>query len=350
MPNRSTFFHHLHPVTIPARESRFRYTFGLGGLSIFLFGVLVLTGALELFYYIPSIDAANQSVQTITFLVPYGWLVRGLHYWAAQALVVMVILHLLRVTFTGGYKQPRRFNWLLGLILLAAVLLLDFTGYALKWDSDIAWALLVGTNLLKSIPLIGPALYGTVVGGQEIGPDTVVRLYGWHIFGLALIAFCFIAWHIFRVRRDGGISSEQTRSNDVKSTESIDRPARISRNELVPREALAMLIATIILLALALFFPPAIGPQGNFVQPPAEATAPWIFIWVQQLLRWGDPFVMGVLLPIGLLVLLALVPYLIDRSPAGVARWFNREGRRAQLTVLILVVAIVGLTIVGARQ
>jgi quinol-cytochrome oxidoreductase complex cytochrome b subunit len=340
MPNRSTFFHHLHPVTIPARESRFRYTFGLGGLSVFLFVVLALTGALELFYYIPSVDTANQSVQTITYLVPYGWLIRGLHYWAAQALVVVVILHLLRVAFTGAYKKPRRFNWLLGMILLAATLLLDFSGYALKWDSDIAWALLVGTNLLKTIPLIGSALYGLVVGGQEIGADTVVRFYGWHIFGLALIAFCFIAWHIFRVRRDGGISREVTATSST----------RISRNELVQRESLAMLIATIILVALSLFFPPAIAPQGNFTQSPAEATAPWFFIWVQQLLRWGDPFVMGILLPIGLLVLLALVPYLIDRSEAGVARWFNREGRRAQVIVMIVVVVMIGLTIVGAGQ
>ena len=350
MPKRSTFFHHLHPVTIPARESRFRYTFGLGGLSVFLFVVLALTGALELFYYSPSVDAANKSVQTITFLVPYGWLIRGLHYWSAQALVVSVSLHLLRVTFTGAYKTPRRFNWLLGVILLAAVLLLDFSGYALKWDSDIVWALLVGTNLVKSIPVIGSALYGMVVGGQEIGPDTVVRFYSWHIFGLALIAFCFITWHIFRVRRDGGISSEPARSNHLPAVDALDRPARISRNKLVQREALAMLIATIVLLALTLFFPPAIGAQGNFAQPPVEATAPWFFMWVQQLLRWGDPLVMGVLVPIGLLILLALVPYVIDRSQTGVARWFNREGRCAQVLVLIVVVLLVSLTIAGVLQ
>ena len=350
MPNRSTFFHHLHPVMLPARESRFRYTFGLGGLSVFLFVVLALTGALELFYYIPSLDAANKSVQTITFFVPYGWLIRGLHYWAAQALVVIVILHLLRVTFTGSYKAPRRFNWLLGMSLLAAVLLLDFTGYALKWDSDIAWALLVGTNLLKSIPLIGSGLYGALVGGQEIGPDTVVRFYGWHIFGLALIAFCVIAWHIFRVRRDGGISHEPDRSNNLPAVEVIARPARISRNVLVQREALAMLIATIVLLALTLFFPPAIVGQVNFAQSPVEATAPWFFVWIQQLLRWGDPFVMGVLLPIGLLILLALIPYLIDRSQTGAARWFNREGRLAQVVVVLIVVLMVSLTIVGALQ
>ena len=221
MPNRPTFFHHLHPPTIPAREARFRYTFGLGGISIFLFVVLVVTGALELFYYIPSSDGANKSVQVITYLVPYGWLVRGLHYWAAQALVVSVSLHMLRVVFTGGYKRPRRFNWLLGVSLLVLVVLLNFTGFVLRWDTDIEWALLVGTNLLKSIPLIGSELYGMLVGGQEIGPDTVVRFYSWHIFALAVMGFGVMIWHIFRVRRDGGIASQPCNSRKQQAGGSL---------------------------------------------------------------------------------------------------------------------------------
>ena len=336
MPRRATFFHHLHPPTIPEREARFRYSFGLGGLSVFLFIVLVVTGALELFYYVPSVEAANSSVQTITFLVPFGWLVRSLHYWAAQALVVTTSLHLLRVVLTGAYKRPRRFNWLLGLSLLVGVLLLDFTGYALRWDSDIAWALLVGTNLLKSIPVIGPAVYGLVVGGEEIGATTVVRFYGWHIFGLALPIFGILIWHLFRVRRDGGVSHMDT-----------PRPARIPRNELVRREALAALFASVILLALAMLFPPSVSPPADFTRPPAEARAPWFFIWVQELLRLGDPFLMGVLIPIGLLTLLALIPYLIDRRDTGVAHWFNREGRLAQMLALIITALVVGLIVKG---
>jgi quinol-cytochrome oxidoreductase complex cytochrome b subunit len=343
---QSTFFHHLHPVTIPERESRFRYTFGLGGISLFLFVVLAITGALELFYYVPSIERANQSVQAITYLVPFGWLVRGLHYWAAQAMVVTVILHMLRVAFTGAYKRPRRFNWLLGVSLLVFVVLLDFTGYVLRWDTDIEWALLVGTNLLKSLPLIGQTLYGAIVGGQDINADTVVRFYGWHIFGLALVGFAVMVWHAFRVRRDGGISTLQLRASQTPRTTEA-RP-RISRNELVRREALGALITMIILLLLSLFFPPSIGPAGNFAQMSEEAAAPWFFLWVQQLLRWGDALPMGILIPMGLLLLLALVPYLIDRSTTGAARWFNREGRAAQIVVVMMVVGMVALTIIGA--
>ncbi len=336
MARRSTFFHHLHPPTIPRREVRFRYTFGLGGLAFFLFGVLAITGALEMFYYVPSLEQANASVQMLTFLVPYGWLVRGVHYWAAQSLVVIAILHLLRVVLTGAYKSPRRFNWLLGVSLLVLVVLLDFTGYVLRWDTAIEWALLVGTNLLKSIPLIGESLYGLVVGGSEVSGDTMVRFYTWHIFGLALIAAAAIGWHIFRVRRDGGISTPEPRP-----------PDRIARDDLVKREVVAMLLATAALLLLAVVFRPELGPTGNFSQLPGEASAPWFFIWVQQLLRWGDPLPMGVLIPIGLLAILILIPYVIDRRSAGVGRWFNREGRVAQLVVLVLLTAVIGLTVLG---
>jgi quinol-cytochrome oxidoreductase complex cytochrome b subunit len=334
MPKRSTFFHHLHPPTIPRRESRFRYTFGLGGTALFLFAALVVTGLLEMFYYVPSVSQANSSVQLITFLVPYGWLVRGVHYWAAQGLVVVALLHLLRVVFTGAYKAPRRFNWLLGVSLLVFVVLLDFTGYVLRWDTDIEWALLVGTNLLKSIPVVGEPLYGLLVGGSEVGGDTVVRFYAWHVFGLALIAVIAIGWHIFRVRRDGGISSAEPRT-----------PDRITRDDLVRREFVAMLIVLAVLLFLALTAPPTIGPPGDFSQLSGEAAAPWFFLWVQQLLRWGDPLPMGILIPIGLLAVLMLIPYAIDRRSAGAGRWFNREGRVAQWLVVGLLALAVGLSV-----
>ena len=111
---RPSFFHHLHPPSIPAAQSRLRYTLGAGGLAVFLTLVVTITGALELFYYVPTPEGAAQSVQTITYLAPFGWLVRGLHYWSAQALVAAAAVHLLRVVFTGAYAIPRRFNYLWG--------------------------------------------------------------------------------------------------------------------------------------------------------------------------------------------------------------------------------------------
>ena len=335
MAKRASFFLHLHPPRIPTREARWRYTFGLGGTAVYLFIILALTGALEVFYYIPSASEANQSLQAMMTLVPYGWLIRSLHYWAAQALVIVSVLHLLRVVFTGAYKPPRRFNWLLGLGLLVLLLLFNFTGYALRWDNDIAWALMVGTNLLHSIPLLGPDLYNMVVGSSEIGAATVVRLYGWHLFGLMLMTLFLISWHIFRVRRDGGISRAQPRE------------ASIHRDELVRREAIGALAVTILLLVIAMLFPPALGPTADFSHLPAEATAPWFFLWVQQLLRFGPPLLMGVLVPLLLLAALALLPYVVDRHTTGVGFWFNREGRAAQVLTLVIMAFVLGFILWG---
>lgn len=338
---KASFFHHLHPPKIPKREARFRYTFGLGGISVLLCLIITVTGTLEMFYYIPSWDEANRSLQLINLFVPYGKLVRSLHYWAAQALVVTAVLHLLRVVFTGAYKAPRRFNWLLGLSTFALILFFNFTGYTLRWDVDISWALVVGTNLLKNIPWIGNGLYRLVVGGNAINAATVVRLYGWHIFGLTVVTAFAIGWHIFRVRRDGGISS--LNANDRNQP-------KISRDELVWREAIGAVIVVVLLFVIAGFFPPSLGPAPNLEDFQSEATAPWFFIWIQQMLKQGSPLSMGICLPVGILLILALIPYLFDRNPQGVARWFNREGRIAQLIVVGISAFILLLTLKGVLQ
>ena len=244
---RPSFFHHLHPPTIPLPQARWRYTLGAGGLAVFLSVVLVITGVLEMFFYIPTPDQAGMSIQTITFEVPFGALVRGIHFWAAQALVVVLVIHLVRVIFTGAFVPPRRFNYILGIILLVLTLLMNFTGYVLRWDEGIRWALVVGTNLLNTIPLVGEQIYGFVVGGASPGLATLTRFYAWHIFGLTLAIAFLIGWHIFRVRRDGGIAAP--------IPELRPDPSRITRFELVRREVLAMLLATFALILAGLFLP-----------------------------------------------------------------------------------------------
>ncbi len=150
MSRRPTFYEHLRMPHLPEPAARFTYTFHLGAISAALFVLLGITGLLEMFFYVPTPDQANASVKLIAYVVPYGWLIRNLHYWAAQAMVVTVTLHLMRVAFSGGYKG-RRLNWLIGVSLLVLVLLLDFTGYVLRWDERASWALTVGTNLLRTL-------------------------------------------------------------------------------------------------------------------------------------------------------------------------------------------------------
>lgn len=335
---RPNFFYHLHPPTLPAREARYNYTFGLGGISLLLFLALVVTGVLEMFVYVPTPAEAAASVRQITYLAPFGWLIRNIHYWAGQMMIGAVTLHMARVVLSGGYKG-RHFNWLIGMALLVLTLLLDFTGYVLRWDQDTAWALVTGTNLVSTIPGIGPVLYRILIGGQAVGQATLLRFYAWHVFGLALIAGVLIGWHSFRVRRDGGISHRAAASSEPAS--------RTPREQLVRTEAAAALLTLALLVGLSLFANAPLGPAADLSVPGVEARAPWFFIWVQELLRSATPFLAGVLTPLVVLGILSIVPYALDRKMAGIAEWFNRPGRVAQGVFLTITVVVLGLTIRG---
>jgi quinol-cytochrome oxidoreductase complex cytochrome b subunit len=328
---RPSFYDHLHPPTIPAPQARLRYTLGAGGLAVFLTLVVGFTGIMVTFYYLPTPEQAAKSVQELTFLVPFGWLMRNIHYWSAQLLVLVAALHLLRVVFTGAYLPPRRLNYLLGLALLVLCIFLDFSGYVLRWDEGVHWALVAGTNLVRSIPLIGEILYATLLGGNQIGASTLIRFYAWHLFGLTLVLIIIGVWHIFRVRRDGGIA--------VPPPGLRTDLTRIPRKELARREGLAMLWAALVLILLAILVPAPLAPGIQEGAIPAnESLAPWFFLWVQQLLRLGDPFIYGVLIPLGGLLLLALVPYIKPHqlNPAELGRWFPHGGRLVQVLVAVL--------------
>ena len=339
---RPSFFHHLHPPTIPATQARWRHTLAAGGTAIFLILILGITGILEMFYYVPNPQEAALSVQTITYHVPFGGFIRNLHYWAAQLLLIVSAIHLLRVVFTAAYGHPRRFNYLLGLGLFILAILLDFTGYILRWDVDICYPLLTGTNLLKTIPLIGDFFFRIAVGGGEACSTGLLRFYVWHIFGLTLPIIILIAWHAFRVRRDGGIAlPPPSLRTDL---------GRISRFELVRREVLAMLLTTAALIIFSVFVPaPVASPITQLTSVSAESRAPWFFLWVQQMLKWGDPFFWGVLIPLIILIILVLIPYIFPKPlEAELGRWFPKSNRLAQMTLAFIALMIILLTVFGS--
>jgi len=338
---RPNFFHHLHPPSIPAAQSRWCYTLGAGGIALFLMFVLGLTGILEVFYYIPTPENAALSVQTISYLVPFGGLIRNLHFWSAQLLLLVSAVHLVRVVFTGSYAPPRRFNYLLGLALFVLAILLDFTGYILRWDQGIQWALVVGTNLLKTLPIIGDTMYTLLMGGTNPGAASLIRFYAWHLFGLSLIAVIFVGWHAFRVRRDGGIAlpPPSLRANNL----------RISRFVLVRREVLAMLFTGAALILISAFLPaPIAAPIKDMTAPAADASAPWFFLWVQQMLKWGDPFLWGIAVPLIILLVLSLIPYILPQPiESELGRWFPKSNRLAQIILGAIALIVIILTLIA---
>lgn len=202
----SNVFLHIHPVKIKRYATKVTYTFCLGGLSFFLFLVLVMTGVLLMFYYVPSTNQAYQNMLDINSSVTFGQLMRNMHRWAAQGMVIAVFLHMSRVFYTGSYKPPREFNWVIGVLLLVVTFLLSFSGYLLPWDQLSLWAVTVGTNIALATPFIGSKVNFLLVGDHQIGQSTLIRFYTLHVLFLPLVAAFLMAVHFWRIRKDGGIS------------------------------------------------------------------------------------------------------------------------------------------------
>ncbi len=177
----------------------------LGGITFTLFVMQVLTGLLLSLYYTPSDADAYRSIQRLQREVPLGRLLRSVHYWSANLMVVTIVLHMLRVFVVGAYKNPRELNWVAGALLLVLTLGFGFTGYLLPWDQKAYWATVVGTNMLGSIPFIGPALASVLRGGIDVTGQTLLRFYSMHILWLPLFT-AFFLWVHFHIIRKLGVS------------------------------------------------------------------------------------------------------------------------------------------------
>jgi quinol-cytochrome oxidoreductase complex cytochrome b subunit len=326
----------LHPEKIPASGARLTYTFGLGGITVFAATVTAFTGLALTLYYVPTPADAHASTVLINDIASFGAVIRSLHYWGAQLMVIAATLHLVRIVFTGGYRPPRELNWLIGLTLLVVTLIWDFSGYVLRWDNGAFWALLVGTNLFREIPFCGEILYRALVGDTQLGASALLRFYGWHVIGLTLIAGFGIVYHLWRLRKDGGISRP--------SLENGGTPAFVSRDTLLFREFIAVALLTAALLFLATFFPAPLGPAANPSPGTSEVRAPWIFLWVQNLLRAIPSLWAGIIIPLAVLGLLALVPFLDRRGP-GRGVWFARARWKPQALIALLAIIVVGFSL-----
>jgi quinol-cytochrome oxidoreductase complex cytochrome b subunit len=199
-------FLHLHPVRVRQHAVKFAYTFCLGGLSFFLFLVLTVTGVYLMFFYIPSETQAYTNILEIQSTVVFGLLTRNVHRWAAHLMVFFVFLHMMRVFYHGAYKPPREFNWVVGVILLFLTIMLSFTGYLLPWDQIAYWAITIGGNMASYAPLANTPSKLLLLGGIEVGQNTLLRFYVLHVMAFPLIAAIFLAVHFWRIRKDGGIS------------------------------------------------------------------------------------------------------------------------------------------------
>lgn len=182
---------------------RVNFTFCFGGITFLLYILLAVTGLTMLFYYVPSVDHAFSTVEYITFDLPAGNLVRAIHHWSANLMIVFIFFHMLRVFIYGAYKNPREFNWITGVLLFGIVLGFGFTGYLLPWDQKAYWATKVGVLMPESLPLIGGFISKFLMGGDTIGSLTLSRFFALHVAVLPIITAVFLVGHFLMIRRLG---------------------------------------------------------------------------------------------------------------------------------------------------
>ena len=206
------FLLHWFPAKIASRSLSWGYSFWLGTIAAVLFFILTLTGVVLMFLYVPSVERAYPSVKDIEFAVSFGGFIRALHRLAAHLMVAVVFLHMVRVFLTAAYRntvntqQNRPLNWIVGVVLLLSTLLLSFTGYLLPWDQLAFWAITVGTNIASAAPVVGEPLRFVLLGGTTIDQSTLLRFYVLHCFFLPALVLILFSYHMWRVRKDGGLA------------------------------------------------------------------------------------------------------------------------------------------------
>lgn len=324
---------HIHPSKVAAPTLKFTYTWGLGGLAILLMTILAVTGVMLMFVYTPTPDQAYNDMLRLQTDVSFGQLIRNLHHWSGNLMVVVAFLHMLRVFFTGGFRPPREFNWVLGIGLLLLVVAANFTGYLLPWDQLAYWAVTVGTSLLDYIPVIGPATSRLILGGPEVSGATLTNFYGLHVAIIPLTMFFLISFHIWRVRKD---------TLSIPRNLGEGRPARIEKVTTLPHLVSIELVFALVMIALILLWAVWIdAPLEEAANPdhsPNPAKAAWYFMGLQELLLHFHPVFGAIVVPGLALVALASLPYLrFDTDSEGV--WFR--SRRGRFTAAIG--ALVGL-------
>src|SRR5437667_2792825 len=209
-------FLHLFSTKVRKRMLDFNTTWYLGTLTLGTFGILVITGILLMLYYHPSAPQAYADTKDLQFVVSSGQFLRNLHRWSAHAMVFLVFAHMFRVFYRGAYRRPREFNWVIGVVLLLLTLLLSYTGYLLPWDQLAYWAITVGSNIASAVPLMGNKIHFLLLGGNAVNANALLRFYVLHCMILPLAAFFFIGIHFWRIRKDGGLYTQQSEPAAVR--------------------------------------------------------------------------------------------------------------------------------------
>jgi len=314
--------------------ARFAYT--LGSAVLIVFAIQALTGIMQLFFYVPSTDHAYDSISYLRTRVPFGWLIHGIHYWGAQLMVLLLLLHMSRVFLWGAYKRPRELTWLAGLALFLVTMGFSFTGSPLHWDQRGYWIGEVSTSVPSTAPILGDFIKRFMRGGEEMGQLALSRLFTLHTSVLPLALLALFAVHITAMRRFGSAGPWKEQEREPKGPFWPDQ---------VFKDAVAGTTVFLLLVFLAVFFAPAYSGLADPLDVSFIPKPEWNFLFLYESLKYFQ----GPLEPVGtvgvptlLILVLVLLPF-VDRNPER-----NPLKRPAVMTcALVLAALVVGLSIKG---
>jgi quinol-cytochrome oxidoreductase complex cytochrome b subunit len=327
---------HFRPRNVQEETLRWTLTWGLGGMAVVLVFLLLGTGVLLKFVYQPFPDKAYESILHLQNQVLFGRLIRNIHHWSANALILVAFLHLLRVFFTGAFHAPRQFNWVIGFGLFLLVLFSNFTGYLLPWDQLAFWAITICTGMLEYMPGIGLWLQGLIQGGPEVGPGTLTNFYAIHTAILPASLLILMPFHFWRIRKAGGLVIPRQPGQDFgeggRSVPAIPN--------LLLREIVVALVLIAAVLVFSMLFNAPLGDKANPGLSPNPTKAPWYFMGIQEMLLHFHPLFALFVIPTLMLIALFALPYIdYEVNTAGV--WFA-SGKGRKMALVAAMTALIG--------
>ena len=303
--------------TVPVHRHRFWYY--LGGMTLALIGIQIVSGVLLLLYYRPSAQEAFESVRFIMTKVEFGWLVRSVHAWSANLVIFCVAVHLTSTFFLKAYRPPRELTWVTGVALLFLLLGFGFTGYLLPWNTLAFFATKVGTQIAGIVPGVGPVLRTFLRGGPEVGDVTLTRFFWLHIAILPLGLAGLMGLHLVMIQLQG-----MSKPPSVKDDRSMPFFPNFFLRDLI---AWSLILGAV--LCLSVYWPATLGTKADpFAPTPVGIQPEWYFLWMFQTLKLFPGHLFGVegeLVAVGLTGLagavLLLVPWLDRPARAGRSHW-----------------------------
>ena len=288
-------------------------------------------------------ERAYESIIHLQTNVHFGQLIRNVHHWGGNILLLVAFGHFLRVFFTGAFHPPRQFNWIIGLALFVAILTSNITGYLLPWDQLAFWAITICTGMLEYIPFIGKWLQNHIRGGSEIGPATLSNFFAIHTAVIPAGLIILMSWHFWRIRKAGGlvIPREPGENKDQLGGKVPAVP------NLILREVVVALVLVAVIMMVAVFFNAPLESKANPGLSPNPTKAPWYFAGIQELLLHFHPLFGLVCIPVVLLAAMVGIPYWNYPNDTGGVWFASHKGRRMAVIAVMVALVVTPICIVG---